>query len=74
MNKYYFSYRIVLFDCLSIFVLAICSKMYPILYYQIPNYYQLVGVYLLVIVLCIYGGIMFIVINIIKKDKNYRNK
>lgn len=74
MKRYYFSFRVVLFDGLCILVLAACSKIYPILFYQIPNYYQLVGVYLLVAVLWVYGGIIFILINIIKQDKDNRIK
>lgn len=70
MNKYYFSFRLVIFDSLTILVIGISSRFYPIMYYQIPDIYKIIGVLLICLVLNIYAIIIFIIINIIKKDAN----
>ena len=70
----FFSFRLVVFDSLSILLLVGCSKLYPILHYQIPNFYMLVAALLLVSMLLIYGGITFILINVIKFDSELHDK
>jgi hypothetical protein len=70
----FFSFRLVVFDSLSILLLVGCSKLYPILHYQIPNFYMLVAALLLVSMLLIYGGITFILINVIKYDSELHDK
>lgn len=72
MKKFYFSYRIVCNDVLSILLLVICSRVYPILFYQIPNFEHLVGSYLLCGVLLISGLATYILINILGKDLKKR--
>lgn len=67
-KRVFFSFRLVLFDGLSIMLLALCSKFYPILNYQILNFYSTIAALLIVVVLIVYGGITFILVNIIKRD------
>lgn len=70
MNKYYFSFRLVILDSITILVIGVSSRFYPTMYYQIPDMYKLIGVLLICLVLNIYAIIIFIIINIIKKDAN----
>lgn len=70
MNKYYFSFRLVILDSFTILIIGISTRFYPIMYYQIPDLYNIIGVLLIFLVLIIYAVIIFIIINIIKKDAN----
>jgi hypothetical protein len=70
MNKYYFSFRLVCYQALQIITLAIASKLYPILYYQALNYYRLFACLLILVVLLINALIVYILVNVLRKDTN----
>ena len=68
MKKYGFSFRMILFDSCSIVALSLCNKYYPSFNYEIPTYYQLMSVNLMVLVLILSGGLMFIMVKVMKAD------
>lgn len=67
-KKHRFSFRMILFDCISILALALCSKFYPSLNYEIPTYYQLISIFIMLILLLLTGGLIFIMVKVIKGD------
>lgn len=67
-KKHRFSFRMILFDCISILTLALCSRFYPSFNYQIPTYYQLISIQLMLIILLLTGGLIFIMVKVIKGD------
>ena len=72
-RRVFFSFRLIAFDSLGILLLVACSKLYPILHYQIPNLYMLVGALLITSILLIYGGITYILVNVIKYDSELQD-
>lgn len=68
MKKKSFSYRLILFDSISIGTIALISYYYPINRFWISSQYKLIGVYFLVGILVIGGGLLFILVNIVRKE------
>lgn len=68
MKKHYFSFRMIILDCLTIGTLAISSAYYPVNSYEIPSMYKLLGVCLIIIVVILNGSLIFILVNIVKKE------
>ena len=67
-KKHRFSFRIILFDSISIMTLSICNKYYPSFNYEIPTYYQLISILLMSNFLILAGGLMFILVKVLKGD------
>lgn len=67
MKKYFFSYRLILFDTTSIGAIALTNSYYPINKFWIFSTYKMFAVYLMLIVLIIGGGLVYILVNIVRR-------
>ena len=75
IKKHRFSFRMILFDCISIMTLSFCNKYYPSFNYEIPTYYQLISIILMTSLLLLAGGLMFILVKVLKGEvEEGRNK
>lgn len=74
MKKYFFSFRLVLADSCAILFLGSSSAVYPIMLYQIPSFYHLIGLILIVAVLLLNAGIAYILVNIIRREIRERKQ
>ena len=74
MKKYFFSFRLVLADCCSIIVLGFTSSLYPILFYNISSFYQLIGIIFMTFIILANAGIVYILVNVIRKEIKERKK
>ena len=74
MKKYFFSFRLVLADSFAILLLGVSSMVYPILRYSIANYYEMIGLLLMEVVVLLNAGIVYILVNIIRKEIKERKK
>ena len=68
MKKYLFSFRLVFLDSCTILFIGISSSVYPVMLYQIPNFYHIIGIVLMFSVLILNAGIAYILVNVIRKE------
>ena len=68
IKKHRFSFRMILFDSISIMTLSICNKYYPSFNYEIPTYYQLISIILMATFLILAGGLMSILVKVLKGE------
>lgn len=68
MRRYFFSFRLVLFDTVTMGVLVISSTYYPVNNFRIFSFYKLIGIYLIIGVLLLNAGILYILVNVVRRD------
>ena len=74
MKKYFFSFRLVFVDSCTILFIGVSSSVYPIMLYQIPNFFDIIGLILLFAVLILNAGIAYILVNVIRREIKERKK
>lgn len=67
MKKYFFSYRLVLFDTLTIATISVCSYNYPVNKFRMFSLYKMMGVCFIVIIMVMIGGLFYILVNVVRK-------
>ena len=68
MKKYFFSFRLVFLDSCTILFIGISTSVYPVMLYQIPNFFHIIGIILMFAVLILNAGIAYILVNVIRKE------
>ena len=68
MKRYYFSFRIVLFDCLTIIVIVLSSRYYPVNHFRLFSVYKIIGIFFMIGIILVNGVIVYILINVVGKE------